>query len=149
VRRSRFLVVVALAVLLVVAATVGYVESVPPSKSVTMSWCSFVLSASFRYVGNTTGFLSDWYGEVPLDCTSESVFPGSSLNLTLFVHSSDPRGAHQLLQVTVETPFALVGLTPGVPQSISPGGNVSFAALVEAPSAPGSYGGPNAIVTVG
>jgi hypothetical protein len=147
-RQSRFLVLVVSAVLLLVAATVGYVEWVPPSKSVTVSFCGSVLGASFRYDGNRTGFLSDGYGVSPTHCVTASVLPGSTLNLTLFVHSSDPHGAHQLLQVAVDPPFALTGLTPGVPRSVAPGGNVSFAAMLRVPSAPGSYDGPTATVTV-
>ncbi len=123
-------------------------ELVPVPDLVSVSdICDDSLSASFGYQGNESGYLSDEYpGEVvPAPCDLVTVTPGSELNLSLLVHSSDRSLAHQLLEVSVGSPYRVAALSPGTPITIGAGGNVTCSITVRVPSTPGDYDAPTAI----
>ncbi len=110
--------------------------------------CDESIGASFEYDGSSSGYLSDRYpGEiVPGACEDETLAAGSELNLSLLVHSSAPSVPHELFAVSVESPYRLVELSPGTPQLVEPGGNVTFSLQIAVPLRPGVYGAPAAVV---
>lgn len=115
--------------------------------TVDFDLCGGTLAATFQYVGNSSGFLSDGYGLVPGYCEGYALAPGGTLAVGLFVHSSDPGTSHALLHVSLLGPFSLRGLAPGLPTEVAHGGNVSFTVTVGLPGTPGTYPGPTAVVT--
>lgn len=148
-RRELIVAGVSVIAILSLAGVLGYlILTQAPGKVTISDVCGGQLYATFQYDGNASGFLRNYYETPPAVCETDTVAAGSSLNLTLFVHSSDGRDPHQLVSVIANLPFTLISLSPGAPQTISPGGNVSFAALVAVPSSPGTYDSPTATIIV-
>jgi hypothetical protein len=110
--------------------------------------CDGSVVASFEYTGTSTGFLSNTYpGQIdPAHCQTETLDPGSTLTLSLFVHNLDQVSSHELTSVAVNPPFRTASISPGTPVEVQPGANVSFALHLQLPWTPGEYDGPTAIV---
>ena len=96
------------------------------------------------YQGSTSGYfgpVSNSYcpDSDPLQQCSVVVATGSVWVYNLNLVSTASLFTHRVTSITIQSPFTEESFTPGVPQSVSPGGSVLFTIDILTPSTAGSY----------
>ena len=114
----------------------------------SIGYCGDQVGVSYEYLGNTSGFLSLPNAPMPAYCVSERVPLGAGFDLYLSLHSSDHTYTHVVRGISVESPYGLGTISPAVPMTIGPGMNLTFELGLTAPTTPGDFGSPVAVVAV-
>jgi len=124
-------VLVIVLVILIIAAIVYYAGRLNPVKVTGVNW-------TVKYNGAT----SDYFGPSPQSICSSCPIEkghGAQFSYTITLESSATSLTHSIDNVTVESPFTLVSVSPSLPISVSPGGSATVALTIKAPSQDGSY----------
>jgi hypothetical protein len=120
-----------------------------PASRVNIEVCSGTFGGiNITYLGNQSGFLTTGYLPEPLYCYSEVLPLGSTISLGFGLHSYDLNNSHVIQSFSVLPPYSLASYSPTLPAVVAPGGNLSFTVSVHVPTAPGTYSGPGASLSV-
>jgi hypothetical protein len=103
---------------------------------------------NFTYKLDPGGFMTEGYGYSSGACYSATVAAGSTLTLTLVLHSNDSLNSHTVQTASVAGPYSGLVISPALPVIIGAGGNATFTTSILAPPGGGTFAGPTALVTV-
>lgn len=104
---------------------------------------SHYLTTAYCYASTNPGCAaasSNGYLLLP-DCPSggcANVTPGTSFSYDLTLVDNDT-ASHQIINITIGAPLTLLGLSPTVPCTLSPGTPTTFSITVGTPDSPGEY----------